>query len=159
MRLRTSILALTLAVPAITGCGILGADEWEDRRDALERNRDRWGSEQVYSYRYTLELSCFCPSGAAGPVAIEVTDGEITSLVPVREDVDVPESEWQWFRTVDELFVLIEAAIEDRADRFEVRYHPTSGHPTRITLDFDHNYADDEVFVTVSDLEIVARAN
>ncbi len=54
---------------------------------------------------------------------------------------------------------MIETAIEERADRFEVRYHPTAGHPTRITLDFDHSYADDEVFVTVSALEIVARAN
>lgn len=156
-RRRTRILRLALAVPLIAGCGIFGPDEWEDRRDALERSRDRWGNELAHIYRYTLEMSCFCPAGAVGPVVIEVTNGEITSLVSVREDVDVPESEWPMFQTVEEMFELIDAAIVERADRFEVRYHATLGHPTRISLDFDEGAADDESVREVTELEIVSR--
>lgn len=157
MRLRTSILALALAVPAITGCGIFDADEWEDRRDALERSRDRWRYLLVETYRYTLSMSCECIGGVTGPVVIEASEEQITSITPLREDVEVPEEQWAAFLTVYDMFELIESAIEQRAHRFDVQYDSVLGHPVTISLDLREQYVDDEVLIQVTDLEVVSR--
>ncbi len=157
-RRRTLILHLALAVPLLGGCGIFESDEWEDRSDALERNRDRWANEQVDTYRYTLSTSCECVAASFGPVSIEASHEQITSIIPLREGEEGPEEQW-WsaFVTVHDMFELIESAIDQRAHQFEVRYDPALGHPTLISLDLNEQYVDDELVIQVSDLEIVSR--
>lgn len=156
-RRRTRILRLALAVPLIAGCGIFGPDEWEDRRAALERSRDRWGNELVDTYRYTLSMSCECIGGFTGPVVIEASEEQITSITPLREDVEVPEEQWTAFLTVYDMFELIESAIDQRAHQFDVQYDAALGHPVTISLDLREQYVDDELLIQVSDLEIVSR--
>lgn len=157
MRRYPSILALAIAAPLIAGCSLVEPDQWADRRDALERSRDRWHDQLVHTYRHMLTMGCECIGGFTGPVVIEVTDRQITSLVPVREDVDVPEEQWSSFHTVESLYELIDTAIDQRAYRFDVRYHPLLGYPAQISLDFDQQVVDDELLIQVSDLEIVSR--
>ena len=155
--LRTSSLCLILAGSTLTGCGILDPDEWADRREALERSRERWADELARTYRYTFSKSCECIPGFTGPVVIDVTNDEITALTPLSEDVEVPEEQWRAFDTVVAMFELIETAIDERAHSFDVEYDPSLGYPTGISLDFDEQGIDDELLIRVTELEIVER--
>ena len=157
MRLRQSILCFALAACSLPACSIFDPDEWAERRETLQRSRDRWAAEAAQTYRYEFRKSCECIPGFAGDVVIEVTDDAITALTPLREGVDVPEEQWPAFDTVEEMFQLIEIAIDERARHFDVEYDPQLGHPTLINLDFRENVVDDELTIHVSDLEILEQ--
>lgn len=156
--LRRSVQGLVAAglCLAAAGCDLSAPDVWEDRQDALDRNRDRWTSWRVRSYRYTVSKSCECPTETTGPAEITVSDGVITSLTSSRDGEPVPQDLWEMFYTVEDLFALLADAIDRRVRRFEVAYDRTLGHPTAISLD-SSEAVDDELRIQVTGLEVVER--
>ena len=51
------------------------------------------------------------------------------------------------------LFAELEAGLNGGADNVVVAYDPTYGFPTEITLDFEEQAADDELYLSISDFE------
>ncbi len=149
-----STLLPLLALLALPACASPG-EPWAIHRELLERNRDRWTDERTAAYRYDFRMSCECIPGFAGTVEITVLDDRITALVPQSSQVSVPEDQWPAFETVDEMFALIERAIDERAHQFHVEYDAALGYPTQISLDFDETHVDDELSIHVSALELL----
>lgn len=109
------------------------------------------------AYRYNYFAACECYYPVPGPVEITVEDGRITSVAAVMTAEPVPEGHWGGYRTVEEVFAFIETALDRRAYRFEAAYHPKLGYPTKFNVDFTEQYPDDEEFVDLTDLTVIAR--
>ncbi len=124
------------------GCGLLEADTWGERQAALDRNRALWESQAIETYTYRLLRSCFCIVG--GEFAVAVSGGEVVGAERT-DGTTVPGEELQYLQTIDDLFDIIQTAIDYEADAFRAEYDRDLGYPTLIDLDSDRNAVDDEV--------------
>ena len=144
--------ALIAAAAVLASCDVLGLDVGNDQLPELERQRLKWESGQITSYRFTYRRACFCGTEFLTPTEIEVQSGEITSVRYLERDDPVPVSIANGLPTVPGLFAIIEHAIDNRADLLEVTYDPALGHPTKISIDYRFNIADDEITHLVASL-------
>jgi len=116
-------------------------------------NRQLWRHQKIYSYRYTLSKSCFCIPEARGPVVIEVRNGRTTSITSVETGEPVNPDFFREYNTIPKLFNLIRDAIARRASSLTVEYDQTLGYPTQINIDYDSQIADEEIFLTIENLQ------
>jgi hypothetical protein len=137
-----------LAVMVTTAC--TDATGPDDAAGLLQQNRELWARSAVTSYRYVIVRSCECAPESAGPVTVEVRDGQIVAR---RYESGAP-VELQFsavFTTVPGLFDLIEEAVTLPAASLAVRYHPDLGYPESIAIDWVAGAVDDEVSYRISD--------
>lgn len=121
---------------------------------ALQAAQQQWQAQQIVSYSYGLSVSCFCLDDALQPVVITVTDGETTAIVKAEDGAPAAAEFFEAYNTVEKLFALIQQAIDEGAAEITVTYDPTLGYPTEIKLDGNTQIADDERFLTMSDLQV-----
>jgi hypothetical protein len=139
MRLGRFLLATTLLGSACSD--VTGPD---DPGSQLALARTRWASAGISSYRYTISRSCECLPESAGPVVVEVREGQIidrryetgAAVSPQYADV---------FTSVPGLFDLITVALTAPAASLSVRYHPEIGYPESIAIDWVAGAVDDEI--------------
>ncbi len=136
-----------------SGClAFIGPDDPRDVRD-LVAARARWNVHG--SSHYVLEGSprCFCVAG--GLVArVTVTGGQVTSVSRADTGEMLPTHAWQSFRTVEDLFDLIDDAIKRDAHRIDVTYDPEQGFPTTLYIDYSDAMADEEYGFNVLRVQI-----
>lgn len=137
--LRTALLPL--AVLGVTGCGLVGPDEARDAANDLRLAYALWTAQGIEDYDLTVEERCFCAS--IGPIVLRVRDGVRSEAVPPAGYVG-PSIEAAAVPDVPELFGFIDDAIDRRAHRIRVVYHPTLGYPTEISIDYSENIVDEE---------------
>ena len=149
-RTRPWIVFAAAALAALTAsCGLLEPDPWADRQAALDANRAVWEAAAITSYTYQLRRLCYC--GLAGDLIVTVED----QAVVVVERLDggaVPVNERQHVESIDDLFAIVQDAIDDRAFRFAVEYDDELGYPTVVDLDPIKNAIDEEVRYEASGL-------
>lgn len=121
----------------------------------LQFNRNLWNQRNISNYRYTLSNSCFCLPDARGPVVIEVRNGQTTSITSVATDQPVDPQLFFAYDTIPKLFDVIQDAIKRRAYSLNVRYNPRLGYPTQIDIDYNSQIADEEVYLTIENFEII----
>lgn len=121
----------------------------------LRFNRRLFRKQKITNYRYTLSNSCFCIPEARGPVIIEVRNGETVSVTSEATGEKVNRDFFQNFDTVPKLFNVIRDAINRRADRLDVQYDDKFGYPTNISIDYKFQLADEELFLSVTDFEVI----
>lgn len=121
----------------------------------LKINRRWWRKANISSYRYTFSNGCFCIPEARGPVVIEVINGQTTSITSADTGEPVNPEFFQSFDTIDKLFRVIRDGIKRKADRLEVEYDSKLGYPTNIIIDFSFQIADEELFLEISDFEVI----
>ncbi|WP_207714036.1 DUF6174 domain-containing protein [Scytonema sp. UIC 10036] len=117
--------------------------------EELARNQKLWNTQGVLNYSYTLTKSCFCPPDARGPVVIEVSNGNTTSVTSVSTGQSVNREFFDKYDTIPKLFDAIADAIARRADSLKVKYDPAFGYPTQINIDYSYQMADEELFLTI----------
>lgn len=143
-------VGLALALAAAGGCSVLGPDDFEEESERLAAARARWADHALVDYSYVLRPLCFC--GITKEARVTVEDGERTGVIWIEDDEPVPEAFTSLYKTVPELFDLIEDAIDRRAHSIEVRYDPTLGYPTYIRVDYEEFTADEEMGFDASSL-------
>ena len=131
-----------------------GAQPPTAAQTALQAAQQQWQAQQIASYSYNLSVSCFCVEDVRQPVVITVTDGETTSIVKAEDGAPAAAEFFEEYNTVEKLFALIQKAIDEQAAEITVTYDPTLGYPTDIKLDGSTQIADDERFLTMSDLQV-----
>ena len=128
----------------------------------LQRNKQLWAKQNISNYRFTLHQICFCSFETKQPVNIEVRNGQMTSIVPAIDGVSFNREDFEMHDSIPKLFDFIEDAICASQQRFaiareaeglSVTYHPTFGYPTKIGIDYDQLTADDEISVTIENLQ------
>ena len=140
----------------LTSCEILGLTiGGNGRRAELREQQARWARQHIMSYRMTYRRDCYCGSEFTDPTEIEVRSGEIATANYAENDQPIPAYVQPHLPTVEALFAIIDAAIDEDADLLEVTYHPSLGYPTKIAIDYRFNLADDEQAHSVLSLEII----
>jgi hypothetical protein len=91
-----------------------------------------------------------------GPVIVIVDGGTVTRRY-VANNAVVSSTFAELFPTIDELFDIIEDARRRDAASLAVDYDPTYGFPTRVSIDYHREMADDEIVYRASDFVIPAR--
>ncbi|MGB7875337.1 MAG: DUF6174 domain-containing protein [Anaerolineales bacterium] len=123
---------------------------------AFQQNQEKWESQNIDHYRFTVAVSCFCPF-ANVEVTYEVQNGQVVSQsVQASPDNPVDEAQvsdfYQPYNTIEKVFDYVSGAIND-ADETTIGYDPTYGFPTNITVDWIKQAIDDEMYLTLSNFE------
>ncbi|HUF00028.1 MAG TPA: DUF6174 domain-containing protein [Anaerolineales bacterium] len=121
----------------------------------IEQNKEKWQDANISHYRYYLSISCFCIFSQDMPLVIEVQDGEIVSMeYQSGKEIDPANLElFEKYATIDRLFAELEADMNGEADKVMVEYDSTYGFPTQVTIDFVEEATDDELYLTISNVE------
>lgn len=150
MRLSRLLPAALLLLTTAATCPTEPAGDAE-----LREARRRWTSQGLVHYRYDYQRSCFCIREATRPVTIEVRAGAVVSVIDRETGASLPlEAFGRRWPTVADLLDEVERAVEE-ADRLEVTYDPTTGHPASVSIDWLRNAADDETAFTAGDVRRV----
>jgi hypothetical protein len=145
-------LALAGALALLPGCGRLEDDQ--DRRE-LAAARRQWRAQAVTSYDIRYQNVCFCVTDHTAPVRLEVRNGAITGAVRLDSGQRLGAETFARYRTVDEIFDLIDQAIDENAAEVNATYDASRGYPVSVYIDRDQRVADEEIGVETGDL--VAR--
>src|SRR5262245_10070498 len=98
------LFGAALATAVIAGCGGAGSAPVTAGPQAdLSRSRAIWMGRNLRSYRYTLQLGCFCAPTSIQPVVVEVRNGAPTSVTTLSGD-PVDPAIFASYETVDKLF-------------------------------------------------------
>jgi hypothetical protein len=126
-------------------------------KSEYDTNLEKWQNANVDHYRYSLSVICFCPGTDKMPLGIEVQNNEIVSMTyadgtPVPA-ADVQREFYSSFATIDRLFSELKTDLDGAADEVTVTYDRTYGFPTQINIDRIKEATDDELYLTVANLE------
>ncbi|WP_395145981.1 DUF6174 domain-containing protein [Armatimonas sp.] len=142
-------LCLALAVfSCLVGCGgsAVEADLLQPRVLAatfprqLALARANWAAKGLSSYRFTVQVRCFCLEENTRPVTITVREGA----------TDAP-SRLSAFATIEKVFETLEAANTSKANALEVNF-TADGWPSTSSVDPRADTSDDEYDLTISEV-------
>lgn len=147
---RTFGLLIVVAVPLILGsCSLM-----EDLFGEPKSGQALWNSHEIDRYQYTLERTCFCMPGRL-EATVHVENGQVVSIADVRGGGEPYDGASRSdFKSIEQLFALIEEAEREGAAVVRVTYHSELGYPTDIHIDRDERLADEEVFYRASHVVI-----
>ena len=137
----------------LAGCAAMGSALGSQAE--IEQNNEKWQDAGISHYRYHLFISCFCVFVENMPLVIEVQDSKVVSMEYQNgNEIDPSLLElFEKYATIDRVFAEVEAGLNGAADNVVVTYDPTYGFPTEVTLDFEEQAADDEIYLTLSNFE------
>ena len=144
------VLVMTLVLAACTAIGNAMGSQSE-----IEQNREKWQDQGISHYRYQLHVSCFCAFNEDMPLIIEVQDSKVVSMeFQSGKEIDPSlHGLFDKYATIDGIFAEVEAGLNGAADNVVVKYDPTYGFPTEVTIDVEQQAADDELYLTISNFE------
>jgi hypothetical protein len=143
--LRFAGLAL-LVIASSCGDAVGPAHQARDLKVA----RQRWRAQNLHTYAFTIQRSCFCAN--VHPLYVLVLSDTVAGVLDLEtgEIVDRRLGE-----TVEDLFAFIHNAIDRPARLIRAEYDAAKGFPAEIDYDGASQIADDETFYHVSDVHPV----
>lgn len=141
------ISLLFVVVLTLSACG---------GRSTFQQNQEKWESQNINHYRFTVAVSCFSPF-ANVKVTYEVRNGQVVNQsVQTAPDNPVDETQvgdfYQPYNTIEKVFDYLGETIQD-ANNTTINYDPTYGFPTLISIDWIELAIDDEMYLTLSNFE------
>ena len=120
--------------------------------------RARWQAAAIDDYEYSYQRVCDCHPDQLADTIVTVIDGEVAAVRYARddyaEDIPVAEDRLEWFRTIEDLFTLVENAAAGDAD-VRATYHPERGYPTKVYVDYVRDLIGDEVDLTITAFRLI----
>ena len=117
----------------------------------LEAARQRWRAQNLHTYAFTIQRSCFCAN--VHPLYVLVLSDTVAGVLDL-ETGDMVDR--QLGETVEGLLTFIQNAINRPARLIRAEYDAAKGFPTEIDYDGAAQIADDEIFYRVGDVHPVA---
>ena len=152
------LLRVVLLPLLLSSCDLLIAPGPEQDRAELERNWRLWQVNGGSNYYYVQQRLCFCIAESTAAVRIGVRNGVVTERRWLSDNLMVPLQYASLWGTVEDLFRLIEAALDDHAESLLVTYDGKLGYPTHIAIDYRKNTADEEITITASTLVLLRQS-
>ena len=149
------LAALVLVIAVVAAVGLL----WERPGALAPAGQDAqspqalWEAQDLDSYRYTLQVGCFCITEMTQPVVIEVHDGAVGSVTYAADGSAADATLFAAYDSVEDLFAVIAGAEAQNAARLDVTYAEETGVPLSIDIDIDEMMADEELVLTVTSFE------
>lgn len=147
------LVLMTLVLAACTALAGAAGDQSE-----IEQNKEKWQDANPSHYRYNLHISCFCVFVENMPLVIEVQDGEVVSMEfenGAEIDPSIRQDLFDKYATMDRIFAELEADLDGAADKVTIEYDATYGFPTKADIDFVEEAIDDELYLSISDFEVL----
>lgn len=125
--------------------------------DYFAANRDllaaetQWHQQKPSRYSYTLQRSCFCSPEFTKPIKIEVNGNSVSKATV--DGLPLPLERRADALTVEGLFNVVRKALDDKVERLDVRYDPTTGMPLSISIDRSQQIADEEMYYSTSEFK------
>ena len=116
----------------------------------LDAHRQQWDALDLDGYRFTFERSCFCPPELRPRVTITVENGLVESVHDAQSGKLLTNPPYSY--TINDLFAIIQEAVDEGAAMVSVTYDPRFGHPVDVYIDTYANAADEEFSMAVRDL-------
>jgi hypothetical protein len=85
----------------------------------LEAARQRWSAQNLHTYAFTLQRSCFC--GNVHPLYVAVVNDTVVGAFDLETGTWVDR---QLGETIEDLFTFVQSAIDD-----EISYRVSDVHP------------------------------
>ncbi len=95
---------------------------------------------------------CLCTTEHVQPVDLEVRDRALTAGAVAADGAALNADRLAEYRTVEGLFDLIQAAIDDGAATIDVTY-AARGYPAQVEIDYALRLSDDERGFVISSLD------
>ena len=119
----------------------------------LDEGRARWQAAGIDDYEYSYQRVCECHPDIPADTIITVRDGTVVAVRYAREDyvadVELAADRVRWFRTIEDLFWLVESA-ESQGALLRVAYDPRYGFPAAIYVDYLADVVGDELDLRVT---------
>ncbi len=119
----------------------------------LKLNEQQWKRQNINSYRYTVNNSCYCIPDFRVRVIIQVTNGVTTSITSVATGQAVNPELFKSYSTIPHLFNVIREAIKNGQSELTVKYDRKLGYPTQINI--GNLAADAGIFTTIENFQIL----
>lgn len=124
----------------------------------FDKNLMNWNEANINHYSMQVGVSCFCPFADVNPITVEVRDNQVVSMMGANGveilDTDPLYAILMNYATVDNLFTWTGQALAD-ADKADVTYDATYGFPSSVAVDHITEATDDEIWVDVSNFEVL----
>lgn len=144
------ILLFTLTI-ILAACSSAAPNEFE-------KNQNLWNEANISHYRYTLSLSCFCAFMDDMPLTVEVENDKVVSITSgkgiIIDSTNPSYSIFENYVPMENIFAQLKSAL-DEADEVTVGYDATYGFPTSIAIDQIKEATDDELWITVENVEVL----
>jgi hypothetical protein len=144
--LRLAGLALFLLAIA---CSDATGPERPQIRD-FETAHQRWQAQNLHTYAFTLQRSCFCAN--VHPLYVLVLNDGVAGVFDLETGTFVDSNLGE---TIEDLFSFVHNAIDGHARLIRTEYDAARGFPTAIDYDGAAQIADDEIFYHISDVHPV----
>lgn len=143
---------LFLLLPLVAGCVIFSSKP--DPQTELDENRSTWDAAGVADYRMRFQRLClFCDVQILSPVRITVLAGAIDEIIDAETGEPVDEAVEGAFLTIDQIFDVIQEAINQNAVEIDVRYNDRLGYPTDVQIDLSRALINDDAQFEVREFE------
>lgn len=123
----------------------------------FSQNQKKWEDANISHYEFNLDISCFCAFRDKMPLTVEVSNGEVVSMVGADgAAIAATDPNYELFSkyaTIGRLFSELNAVLNGDADEVTVTYDATHGLPSQINIDYIKEAADDELYLSVSGFE------
>jgi hypothetical protein len=116
--------------------------------DELSVEELKWRDQNLKTYEFTLQISCFCIREYTLPKRVLVQNNEVIQV----GDTPYEELNDSAIRTIDGYFDFIRETRKQNPDEEEITYDAELGYPTSIFFDISYGIADEEIRYTISDL-------
>jgi hypothetical protein len=116
----------------------------------LEAARRQWRAQNLHTYAFTLQRTCFCAN--VHPLYVLVLSDTVAGVLDFETGTMVDR---QFGETVEGLFTFVQNAIDRPAQLIRVKYDAAKGFPTEIDYDGEARIADDEIVYRVTDVHPV----
>ena len=144
---KIGLILLICLVALLTACN-------SAERQAFEKNQAVWKAQAIPNYRFHFEIGCNCPWRALMPLAVEVKDGEIVSMVASNGgDFTNFQDTFRAHATIEKLFELVDSAISKGVYKLAVQYDGRYGFPSSTIIDPSRFITDDATGYYVTDFE------
>lgn len=117
----------------------------------LEQARQLWRAQNLHTYAFILQRSCFCAN--VHPLYVAVFADTVAGVIDLETGSQVDS---QLGKTVEDLFTFVQRAIDQRAHVIRAEYDAGKGFPTEIDYDGAERIADDEIFFRASDVHPIS---
>ena len=116
--------------------------------EELSVEEQKWRDQNLKSYEFTLQISCFCIREYTLPKRVVVQNNEAVQV----DDTPYEELNDSAIQTIDGYFDFIRETRKQNPDEEKITYDTNLGYPTYIFFDISYQMADEEIRYTISEL-------
>ena len=145
----TRTTTLLLAAILIAGCSGGSGGAESGAAAELRKAREKWEKSGSENYTFHFRWQCFCIQEYVSLVALNVEGGKVVSGSYVEGGRGLESERLADYMPIDQLFDLIQEAIDRDAHSIRAEYDPELGFPVDVYIDYDEMMADEEKGFTI----------